>query len=78
MRDVLAPADPGQGLLAPSSSPGGYSTVAGRPTISAAAYPYIPSAAGFQLAITPSRVSPTMASSDELTIAGNSPASARS
>ena len=46
--------------------------------ISAAAYPYIPSAAGFQLVIIPSRLSPTMASSDELTIAENSRADARS
>ena len=46
--------------------------VIGWPTISSARYPYSRSAAGFQLVITPSIFFPTMASSEELTIAESS------
>jgi hypothetical protein len=47
-----------------------------RPTISSAVYPYMCSAAGFQVVITPSTVFPMMASSDEVTIAARRSAGA--
>jgi hypothetical protein len=52
-----------------SARSGGTMRPTERPTTSCAAWPYMSSAAGFQLVMTPSRVSPITASSVEATIA---------
>ena len=69
MLDALAPADRLQDLLDLGGPVTRARTVIGWPMISSREYPYMRSAAGFQLVITPSTVLPTMASSQELTIA---------
>jgi hypothetical protein len=71
VQDALAVTDLAEDLLASATRSGGQRTVIGWPMISSAAYPYMRSAAGFQVVITPSVVFPMIASSDELTIAAS-------